>query len=170
MVDRRAREARFLQLSDVAEELSVTVSQVYHMVRSGELPAIKVGGRGQWRVERDRLEALYRVALALGLRLGEALGLSWEDVDFATGTLRVKRSLQRVDGKLMLKEPKTEKSRRALTMPQTLAVALRQHHSACRSQHLRSGALAREHGDSGVAELRSALDAVTGRDLVDRRP
>jgi excisionase family DNA binding protein len=49
--------ARFLQLSDVAEELSVTVSQVYHMVRSGELPAIKVGGRGQWRVERDRLEA-----------------------------------------------------------------------------------------------------------------
>jgi len=50
-------KARFLQLSDVAEELSVTVSQVYHMVRSGELPAIKVGGRGQWRVERDRLEA-----------------------------------------------------------------------------------------------------------------
>jgi excisionase family DNA binding protein len=49
-------KARFLQLSDVADELSVTVSQVYHMVRSGELPAIKVGGRGQWRVERDRLE------------------------------------------------------------------------------------------------------------------
>ncbi len=48
--------ARFLQLSDVAEELSVTVSQVYHMVRSGELPAIKVGGRGQWRVERESLE------------------------------------------------------------------------------------------------------------------
>lgn len=48
--------ARFLQLSDVAEELSVTMSQVYHMVRSGELSAIKVGGRGQWRVERSELE------------------------------------------------------------------------------------------------------------------
>lgn len=47
---------RFLQLADVAEELNVSVSQVYHMVRSGELPAIKVGGRGQWRVERLRLE------------------------------------------------------------------------------------------------------------------
>jgi len=47
---------RFLQLADVAEELSVSMSQVYHMVRSGELPAIKVGGRGQWRVERARLE------------------------------------------------------------------------------------------------------------------
>ncbi|HZN16773.1 MAG TPA: helix-turn-helix domain-containing protein [Micromonosporaceae bacterium] len=47
---------RFLQLADVAEELNVSVSQVYHMVRSGELPAIKIGGRGQWRVERSVLE------------------------------------------------------------------------------------------------------------------
>ncbi|MET8148381.1 helix-turn-helix domain-containing protein [Actinoplanes sp. NPDC049668] len=43
-------------LSDVAAELNVSDSQVYHMVRSGELPAIKVGGRGQWRVERARFE------------------------------------------------------------------------------------------------------------------
>lgn len=49
-------EPRFLQLSDVAAELNVSDSQVYHMVRSGELPAIKIGGRGQWRVERSRLE------------------------------------------------------------------------------------------------------------------
>jgi excisionase family DNA binding protein len=48
--------ARFMQMSEVAEELSVSLSQVYHMVRSGELPAIKVGGRGQWRIERERLE------------------------------------------------------------------------------------------------------------------
>ena len=49
-------EARFMLLSDVATELNVSDSQVYHMVRSGELPAIKIGGRGQWRVERARLE------------------------------------------------------------------------------------------------------------------
>ena len=49
-------EARFLLLSDVAAELNVSDSQVYHMVRSGELPAIKIGGRGQWRVERRKLE------------------------------------------------------------------------------------------------------------------
>jgi len=48
--------SRFLLLSDVATELNVSDSQVYHMVRSGELPAIKVGGRGQWRVERSKLE------------------------------------------------------------------------------------------------------------------
>jgi excisionase family DNA binding protein len=49
-------EARFMLLSDVATELNVSDSQVYHMVRSGELPAIKIGGRGQWRVERSKLE------------------------------------------------------------------------------------------------------------------
>jgi excisionase family DNA binding protein len=49
-------ESRFLLLSDVAAELNVSDSQVYHMVRSGELPAIKIGGRGQWRVERTKLE------------------------------------------------------------------------------------------------------------------
>jgi excisionase family DNA binding protein len=49
-------EARFLTLSDVAEVLNISDSQTYALVRSGELPAIKVGGRGQWRVEREQLE------------------------------------------------------------------------------------------------------------------
>jgi excisionase family DNA binding protein len=47
---------RFLQLSDVAEILNISASQTYALVRSGDLPAIKVGGRGQWRVERAELE------------------------------------------------------------------------------------------------------------------
>ncbi len=48
--------ARFLQLTDVAEILNISSSQTYALVRSGELPAIKIGGRGQWRVERTALE------------------------------------------------------------------------------------------------------------------
>jgi excisionase family DNA binding protein len=48
--------SRFLLLDGVAVELSTSKAQVYAMVRSGELPAIKVGGRGQWRVERTKLE------------------------------------------------------------------------------------------------------------------
>ena len=47
---------RFLQLTDVAEILNISSSQTYALVRSGELPAIKIGGRGQWRVERAKLE------------------------------------------------------------------------------------------------------------------
>lgn len=46
-----------MRLEDVAEELSVNMPQVRSLVRSGELPAIKVGGRGVWRVERTELEA-----------------------------------------------------------------------------------------------------------------
>lgn len=49
-------EARFLTLDDVAKYLSVSVPQVYSLVRSGELPAIKIGGRGVWRVDRQQLE------------------------------------------------------------------------------------------------------------------
>ena len=48
--------ARFLTLADVAETLNISAAQTYALVRSGDLPAIKVGGRGQWRVEAQALE------------------------------------------------------------------------------------------------------------------
>ena len=51
-----AVESRFLPLTDVAEVLSVSIAQARALVRSGELRAIKVGGRGQWRVEKTELE------------------------------------------------------------------------------------------------------------------
>jgi excisionase family DNA binding protein len=47
---------RFLTLTDVAEVLQTSNAQVYALVRRGELPAIRIGGRGQWRVEDSRLE------------------------------------------------------------------------------------------------------------------
>ena len=47
---------RFLQLADVAEMLNISSAQAYALVRSGDLPAIKIGGRGQWRVEVSELE------------------------------------------------------------------------------------------------------------------
>ena len=51
------QSTRFLTLADVAEVLNISDSQTYALVRTGELPAIKIGGRGQWRVERDQLES-----------------------------------------------------------------------------------------------------------------
>ncbi|MPV38744.1 helix-turn-helix domain-containing protein [Georgenia subflava] len=47
---------RFLTLADVAEELAVSVAQARVLVRTGELRAIQVGGRNQWRVESSALE------------------------------------------------------------------------------------------------------------------
>lgn len=55
---------RFLTLADVAEVLNTSAAQVYALVRRGELRAIKLGGRGQWRVEstvlEDYIQGLYR--------------------------------------------------------------------------------------------------------------
>jgi excisionase family DNA binding protein len=54
--------ARFLTLADVAEVLSISASQAYALVRNGELRGIKVGGRGQWRIEASELEAYIAAA------------------------------------------------------------------------------------------------------------
>jgi len=75
----------------------------------------------------DRLEALYSVALTMGLRQGEALGLRWQDVDLELGYLRVSKQLQRIDGQLQLVEPKTSRSRRSLAMPASIVAGLREH-------------------------------------------
>lgn len=48
--------ARFLTPKDVAEELNTSQAQVMALLRTGELAAIKIGGRGFWRVERSALE------------------------------------------------------------------------------------------------------------------
>lgn len=48
---------RFLKIEDVQEILNVSSQQAYALVRSGDLPAIQVGGRGIWRIEASELEA-----------------------------------------------------------------------------------------------------------------
>ena len=48
--------SRFLTLADVSETLNISAAQAYALVRCGDLPAIKVGGRGQWRIEAAELE------------------------------------------------------------------------------------------------------------------
>ncbi len=47
---------RFLTLADVTEILNISAQQAYSLVKSGELPAIQIGGRGIWRVETSELE------------------------------------------------------------------------------------------------------------------
>ena len=48
--------APLLKPADVARVLNVTVTQVYTLMRSGDLPALKIGKKGVWRVSRDTLE------------------------------------------------------------------------------------------------------------------
>jgi excisionase family DNA binding protein len=70
---------RFLTLADTADVLNISVNQAYVLVRSGELPAIKIGGHGQWRVERAVLESFIEA------KYEEARRLSlWNQSDYAS--------------------------------------------------------------------------------------
>lgn len=80
--------------------------------------------------QHDRLGALYAVALAMGLRQGEALGLTWDHVDFDSGVIRVERQLQRSNGMLQLVDLKTLRSLRMLPMPASIADSLTRHRAA----------------------------------------
>jgi integrase len=72
--------------------------------------------------------ARWSVALSLGLRQGEALGLLWEDVDLDAGTVTVRRALQRQKGAgLVLVEPKSRAGRRTILLPAPLLAALKAH-------------------------------------------
>lgn len=83
----------------------------------------------------DRLEALVTVALALGLRKGEALGLTWDVIDFDARTLAVLQTLDRLSGVrtaragagLVVGEPKTTRSRRTVPLPDVCVDALKTH-------------------------------------------
>jgi len=101
----------------------------------------------------ERLEALYSVALSLGLREGEALGLRWCDVDLDKRRLSIRQSLQRVGGKrfgepgrLQFVEPKTERSRRTLHMPTAIVRALPAHRVRQLQERLLAGSEWKENG------------------------
>lgn len=91
-------------------------------------------------VDGHRHRALFTVALAVGLRQSEALGLQWDDVDLDRRTLVVRRVLQRYDGAFHLDEPKTPHSKRTVEMPEPVCASLREHRARQLADRLRAGA------------------------------
>lgn len=91
-------------------------------------------------VRGDRFEALYQIAIGLGLRQGEALGLTWEAVDLESGAVRVDRTLQRYDSAYHLDEVKTARSRRVIGLPRALVEVIKAHRTRQREDRLRAGA------------------------------
>ena len=94
----------------------------------------------------DRLEALYVLAVATGLREGELLALKWEDVELEDAVLRVRHTLTRTGGKVTLGPPKTKKSRRSVGLTQRAVEALRAHLSRQLEEMERMGSLYRPGG------------------------
>jgi integrase len=112
-------------------------------------------------IKGNRLEALFTVAVSLGLRQGEALGLRWSDVDFEASTLRVRYALQRVKAGnrticsantregtgskrsplsvFHLVEPKTKQSRRTIAIPKVTLRSLVDHKTRQAQERLLAG-------------------------------
>jgi excisionase family DNA binding protein len=74
-----AEPGRFLTIADTAELLNISASQAYALVRSGELPAIKIGAGGHWRVERSVLESYIQDGYEESRRLG-----LWNQADYSS--------------------------------------------------------------------------------------
>jgi integrase len=83
---------------------------------------------------RGRLHLPVLLAVTTGLRRGEILALRWRDIAFEGGTLAVRQSLEETKAGLLFKEPKTQKSRRVIALPQMALEALR-HHKAEQAKH-----------------------------------
>jgi integrase len=94
-------EARYLDVGSVAAVLQAAEGLRYHPV--------------------------LLVIAATGLRRGEALALSWSDIDLDAGVLTVRRTLSRIDGKLDVSTPKTERSRREVPLTPAVIAILKAH-------------------------------------------
>lgn len=94
-----------------------------------------------------RNAARWSVALALGLRQGEALGLPWAALDLDAGTLAVRQALQRQQGKgLVIVAPESRAGRRTIALPEQLRDALRAHRTAQLAERLAAGSVWEDHG------------------------
>ncbi len=82
---------------------------------------------------------LYAVALATGLRLGEVLGLRWQDVDLDGGVLHVRQAVQRLGQQTAFVPPKTHRSRRQISLPGSTIALLKEHRTRQIEQRLAAG-------------------------------
>lgn len=110
-------------------------------------------------VRGDRLEALYVGAMALGLRRGEALGLRWADLDLQARTVKVRKQVQRIDGKLQLVDVKTDHSRRIVDLPDPVVAVLQARRIRQLEEQLMAGPLWQDSGLVFTTSIGTPLEA-----------
>jgi integrase len=122
-------------------------------------------------VEGHRLEALFKLALATGMRRGEIMGLKWQDIDFEKGKLQVRRVLSRIPSKMPGKgyeeaEPKTQKSRRAIIIASFALTSLKEHRANQAEEKKKAGINWQEHDYVFCTPLGTHLNPT--RDVLDQ--
>lgn len=121
--------------------------------------------------EGHEMEALFKLALATGMRRGEIMGLKWQDIDFDAGVLQVKRVLSRVPSKLpgigyVEAEPKTETSRRSIVVASFALEALKEHRVHQLEAKLKVGPAWQDHDYVFCTSIGTHLNPT--RDILDQ--
>lgn len=93
-----------------------------------------------------------------GLRRGEVAGLSWRDVDLEKSEILVRQTLSRVDGELVLSEPKTTRSRRRIPLLPSMATTLKKVQTRQKAERLRAGDQWTDTGMVFTTELGTMVD------------
>lgn len=106
----------------------------------------------------SRYAPLFRLLVSTGLRRGEALALRWQDVDLTNGLLRVRGTLSRVDGHLVIGEPKTERSRRDVPLSPTTVALLRSVKVSQAVERLKAASIWIETGHVFTTQIGTAVD------------
>ena len=115
----------------------------------------------------SRYRLLFEFLVHTGLRRGEALALSWRDVDLAARTLRVRGTLTRLDGELRVTDPKSSKSRRTIPLSEPALAVVREVRARTTAERRLAEDLWMETGFVFVTDLgepcdpRNALRALT---------
>jgi integrase len=108
--------------------------------------------------EGGRYASLFALLVHTGLRRGEALALQWSDVDLARGILRVRGTLSRIDGGLVVTEPKTAKSKRFVPLSEPAERLLHQVHAAQAEERRLAGSTWRQTGFVFTTEFGEPCD------------
>lgn len=146
--DLLSREKSQTYIKTINNQLSAIFNYAVRYYNLSENPVRVAGSVGRkkaaemkfWTVEQfnafiDHVPKFpARVGLSIlfwtGLRIGELLALSPEDIDLEAGTLSVTKSFQMIDGKEVITEPKTPKSRRVVPLPKKLCEEIRKYEAA----------------------------------------
>jgi integrase len=89
--------------------------------------------------QSDPLEAFVTLALTTGMRHGEMAALRWDDINFEDRSLRIERTVQRMEKRFVEGEPKTLKSAREIMLPQITIEALQRHKVAQQKIRMEAG-------------------------------
>lgn len=105
-------------------------------------------------LEGERLRAAFIIAISTGVRLGELLALTWDNVDFKNGTIAIKKSIRRVKTfdensqnktQIVFQEPKTKSGKRTLPIPQFALKELQEHKKRQLEEKLQAGPLYKDN-------------------------